>query len=155
MERSATQPEPRRVRDGHSFLERCGSLRVHHTTNICGTGLLKQLDGSLDVAVGEFTVAIDADDDLVAGSGNTEIQSGRRTRRRIVDYADSGIRRRQRLGDLTRAVAARAYRNDHFQVTGILLVEHPANGGLEVAFLVQHRHDYRNTRPAGAKAVDQ
>jgi len=99
-------------------------------------------------------VSIDSDDDLVFGGSNAEIQRGWRTRRRIVDYANSRICRGKRVGNFASTVAAWAYGDDHFQLTWVLLVKNPANSSLQVPFLVQHRHDDRDTGPPCPNVVE-
>ena len=98
-------------------------------------------------------MSIDPDDDLVLGRGDAEVQGRRRTRRWVVDYSDPRIRRCERLGDLVRSVAAGSDRNDHLELTRIVLIEHPTDRRLEVAFLVQHWHDDRDTGPGCADAI--
>ena len=55
---------------------------------------------------------------------------------------NAGISRRKRIGDLAGAVGARPDGNDHFEFARVFLVEYPADGGLEMAFLVEYRHHY-------------
>jgi hypothetical protein len=153
VERSTAESKSRGVRDGHGLFKWGGSLRVHDTTYVGGTGLIEQFDSPLDIAVGELTVSIDPDDDLVPSRGNTEVQGGRRTPGWIVDYADPRIRGGKCGGDLRRSVAAGPKRNDHLELAGVFLIEHPADCRLEVSFLVQHWHDNRDTGPGCADSL--
>jgi hypothetical protein len=128
-------------------------LRVHNPADVCGTGLVEQLDGPSDIAIGQLAVSVDPDDDLVLGCSNAEVQGRRRTRTGIVDHTDPRVDRCKRVGDLARSVAAGPDRKDHLELTGIVLIKHPTNCRLEVAFLVEHWHDDRDPGPGYADSI--
>src|SRR4029453_10188423 len=50
-------------------------------------------------------------------------------------------------------VAAWSGRDDHLEFARIVLAENPADCGLEMTFLIEHRHDNRDAGPGCADSI--
>src|SRR4029453_2259234 len=50
-------------------------------------------------------------------------------------------------------VAAWSGRDDHLEFARIVLAEYPADCGLEMTFLIEHRHDNRDAGPGCADSI--
>ena len=94
-----------------------------------------------------LAVAVDADQDVVAGRADGEVERVRRTPGRVVDHPQPFVVGSEPGRDLGGAVPARPHRHDHFQWPRISLGEHPADGGRQVRLLVAHRHHHADAGP--------
>ncbi len=122
------------------------ALGVHDAADVGGVHLVQQPYGGGDVTGRQQAVAVDPDDHGVPAGADRRVQAGGGAAGRVGDGAHPRVLGDQGGGDLVGPVGGRAECDHHFQVAVVLLLQDPVDGGAQVSFLVEHRHDHGDRR---------
>ncbi len=144
VERGVAHADLRRHRGGDGVLPGVLPLGVHDAAHVLRAGLLQEPYGRGDVVRRQHAVAVDADDDGVAGGLDRGVQRGGRPAGGVRHGVHARILGDELGGDLFRTVRGGTDGDHDLHLAGVLLGEDGADGAAQVPLLVEDGHDHGN-----------
>ena len=124
-------------RSRNSALESCDPFCSHDTADIDCTGRKECLNGITYIVAIDLAMSIQSDDVLMTGLLDRKIESVRRPPGRVLHQENTCVLVREPLSDLLCAIARRAYGENDFDLSSILLLQHRPHSSDEMICLVQ------------------